>query len=82
VEAATRSAESTRQSFTRNPVSTTAGLLPLTVSIGIAGAVPHAGPLAMLQAADCALYRAKSAGRDCCREISDDGSHADRSDGD
>jgi diguanylate cyclase len=41
------------------------GSLPVTVSIGVAGALPNDTSNALLARADAALYSAKDAGRDC-----------------
>ncbi|WP_417066892.1 diguanylate cyclase [Niveibacterium terrae] len=45
------------------------GMPWVTISLGLAAAVPEAGnvsPLRLLEAADAALYEAKRAGRNCC----------------
>ena len=44
---------------------TRAGLLSITVSIGVASALPGATADDMLAGADAALYRAKAEGRNC-----------------
>ena len=53
-----------REHVSATPVDTPAGPVHVTLSIGV-GAAPHGAPLdELLRAADLALYRAKSAGRD------------------
>lgn len=68
------SAEDFREMLATNPISTTMGRLTVTASIGIAGA-RHASPLALLQAADNALYRAKTGGRNRTSELPGDSRH-------
>ena len=55
------------------PIPTSAGHVPVTVSIGVALAAPHSAEAdALLQAADRAMYEAKAAGRDAARLASRD----------
>ncbi len=53
------------------PVSTPAGPVPVTLSIGVGVADRDASLDDLLRAADLALYRAKDAGRDraCARRV-------------
>ena len=66
-----RIAERIRGMVNGEPVRTRAGLIPVTVSIGVAQARPAIGQRrdavgnALLAAADAALYQAKEQGRDC-----------------
>jgi len=66
-----RIAERIRGMVSGEPVRTRAGLIPVTVSIGVAQARPELGQRrdvvgnALLAAADAALYQAKEQGRDC-----------------
>jgi diguanylate cyclase (GGDEF)-like protein len=66
-----RIAERIRCMVNSEPVRTRAGLVPVTVSIGVAQARPAIGQRrdavgnALLAAADAALYQAKEQGRDC-----------------
>ena len=68
---AMRIAERMRVMVNGAPVRTRAGMIPVTVSIGVAQARPELGERretvgnALLAAADAALYRAKEKGRDC-----------------
>ncbi len=57
----------------RNPLQVNDQLVPVTVSIGVAGWIPAQGEeIDILQeAADKALYRAKAAGRNCIRAASE-----------
>jgi diguanylate cyclase (GGDEF)-like protein len=51
----------------------TAGISPLTLSIGITEAVPHDNAVTLLARADKALYQAKSDGRNCRRVLKHSG---------
>lgn len=68
---AVRIAERMRAMVNGEPVRTRAGMVPVTVSIGVAQARPELGERreavgnALLAAADAALYQAKEKGRDC-----------------
>jgi diguanylate cyclase (GGDEF)-like protein len=53
-----------RQKVTRQPVHTTAGLVPVTVSMGIAERRGQSAFKDLVEAADEAMYLAKRAGRD------------------
>jgi len=60
-------AEYVRQAIADTPIQVPEQTLHLTVSIGVAGTVPHTADEeamnALLKVADCALYEAKSKGR-------------------
>ena len=60
-------AERLRRSIAGQPIKTTAGLVPVTISIGVVSArfFQHSNPdfMALLSAADQALYQAKARGR-------------------
>jgi two-component system cell cycle response regulator len=47
------------------PIPTSAGEVPLTISIGVSVMGPGETEVGLLAAADTALYQAKAAGRDC-----------------
>ncbi|HSH41773.1 MAG TPA: GGDEF domain-containing protein, partial [Arenicellales bacterium] len=67
VEGAMEAAERLRAATAAEPVSTAAGNLYITVSIGLALALPEEDGLEqVLQRADRALYRAKAGGRNRC----------------
>ncbi len=69
LDVAMKIAERMRRQLGRNPVETKAGEVEVTASFGVVYAPPGvemAGE-ALIQSADEALYRAKSAGRDCVR---------------
>ena len=64
---ALRCAERLRAHISAMQVATTAGMLQFTVSIGVAVLGGHNDNWTkLLHAADCALYRAKNGGRNCC----------------
>jgi two-component system cell cycle response regulator len=65
LEAAARRAEEIRNSISSTPVVTPYGVVPVTISIGIAiaGSLTVRDPLLILEEADKALYRAKNKGR-------------------
>lgn len=67
---AATAAERVRAAVARAAVVTTAGALPVTVSVGVACAQPGDGLLDVVARADAALYRAKQEGRD--RVVADD----------
>jgi two-component system cell cycle response regulator len=62
-DAAVPVAERLREAIAEHPVTTAAGPLPVTVSIGIADAPAGTRPERLLERADAALYRAKQNGR-------------------
>lgn len=65
---ALRCAERLREHLANLQVATTAGMLGFTVSIGVAVLDGRNDSWSkLLHAADCALYSAKHAGRNCCR---------------
>ena len=53
-----------RQKVSRQPVHTSAGLVPVTVSMGVAERRGHLSLKALVESADEAMYLAKRAGRD------------------
>lgn len=57
--------EKIRRAVERHPWSDVAPGLEVTVSLGYAALTPELTPEALVAAADAALYRAKSAGRNC-----------------
>lgn len=57
-------AERLRQAVATHPISVNGTLIEMTVSIGVAVATVDSGPDTLTRAADTALYRAKTAGRD------------------
>jgi len=67
------SAERLRQAVAESPMGGTAGdAIKVTVSVGVvstAGGESGQDRLTILRAADCALYGAKSAGRNCVRGV-------------
>jgi len=62
-------AEQLRQVISAVPITTTAGQIDMTVSLGVLSTVDWNNPGAevVLREVDVALYAAKAAGRDCCR---------------
>ena len=67
---ALRLAERLRAAFAATPYAVGGRAVTATVSIGVAVAVEDgadADPIALLKAADGALYRAKIAGRNCVK---------------
>ena len=60
-----KKAEQLRKLVDRSPIETSAGPVPATISIGgmASGECPHADLGKLLRAADTALYRAKTSGR-------------------
>ncbi|SDA27358.1 diguanylate cyclase (GGDEF) domain-containing protein [Methylobacterium sp. UNC378MF] len=60
-------AEQLRCAVAQRPVRLEHGLLPISVSIGLAAFGPSESMSATLRRADAALYAAKHAGRDCVR---------------
>jgi|LNFM01.1.fsa_nt_gb diguanylate cyclase (GGDEF)-like protein len=58
-------AERFRAAVHDNPIATSAGPVPVTVSIGISERAGCHSPRALMQRADAALYRAKKQGRNC-----------------
>jgi diguanylate cyclase (GGDEF)-like protein len=66
-QGAHRLAESVRQAIANTPIQVQGQTLHLTVSIGVAGTVPQSADeeamSALIKSADCALYDAKSKGR-------------------
>lgn len=76
VDGAREVAEAIRQAIAELAIPHAASLTAahVTASLGVAGCVPHPSPRdgaeqALLQAADDALYAAKSAGRDCVAQL-------------
>jgi two-component system cell cycle response regulator len=67
VASAAAQAERLRACINREPVDTPEGLIPVTLSLGVAASEPvtEVDPDLLLHAADTALYRAKSRGRNC-----------------
>jgi diguanylate cyclase len=66
-------ADRIRSVVANTPVITDDGVINVTLSIGVAGAVDRDGLLPVLARADLALYDAKRAGRACVREFAADG---------
>ena len=66
-EDAARFAESFRARIDRKAVETPDGIIPVTLSLGVAALIdpPSARAEALIRIADAALYRAKTAGRNC-----------------
>ncbi|GAP62450.1 hypothetical protein ARMA_0873 [Ardenticatena maritima] len=67
-EIARRVAERLRHRIGSEPFTTSAGSLPITISIGLAMKPAHGEPVSLMQLitwADKALYAAKEAGRNC-----------------
>jgi two-component system, cell cycle response regulator len=62
-EALSRRAESLRSSIAREPVATSEGSIPVTLSLGAVVAATELPQDQLIKAADEALYRAKRAGR-------------------
>jgi len=58
-------AERLRQTITKEPFTTDAGPLRITISIGVAEATKHETLGKLIERADAALYEAKHAGRNC-----------------
>jgi diguanylate cyclase (GGDEF)-like protein len=60
-------AERLRARILKEPVDTPEGPIPVTLSLGVAASEPvtEVDPDLLLRAADTALYRAKSRGRNC-----------------
>jgi diguanylate cyclase (GGDEF)-like protein len=67
VASAAAQAERLRACINREPVDTPEGPIPVTLSLGVAASEPvtEVDPDLLLCAADTALYRAKSRGRNC-----------------
>jgi len=67
VASAAAQAERLRACINREPVDTPEGPIPVTLSLGVAASEPvtEVDPDLLLRAADTALYRAKSRGRNC-----------------
>jgi diguanylate cyclase (GGDEF)-like protein len=66
------SAERLRQAVAESPMGTAGDAIKVTVSVGVvsrAGGEIGQDRLTILRAADCALYSAKSAGRNCVRGV-------------
>jgi len=63
-------ADEFRQGFDRTALATTVGTLKLTVSIGVSDLGEAGSARLMMLAADQALYRAKSAGRNRVEQLS------------
>ncbi len=72
-------AEQLRRAVAQRPVRLDHGLLPISVSIGLAAFGASESMPATLRRADAALYAAKHAGRDCVHCAAEDGDHADPS---
>ncbi|WP_457108013.1 GGDEF domain-containing protein [Methylobacterium sp. P5_C11] len=72
-------AEQLRRAVAQRPVRLDHGLLPISVSIGLAAFGASESMPATLRRADAALYAAKHAGRDCVRCAAEAGDHADPS---
>jgi two-component system, cell cycle response regulator len=63
-------AETIRKAICTRPIATTAGALPITISIGVATLEPGGpfkSPAHLLKAADMAVYAAKHGGRNCVK---------------
>jgi diguanylate cyclase (GGDEF)-like protein len=56
-------AERLRDSVVAIPVPTPAGLIPVTLTLGVANFAEDSSPESLLRSADGALYRGKKAGR-------------------
>ena len=67
VDAAAQFADRLRKSICSRPLQVLGKALDITASFGVAGHEGLQGPEDLVQAADDALYRAKSAGRNCVR---------------
>ena len=65
LESARHVAERLRQSILTNPITTDAGPLRITISIGVAEALKLDTLDTLIARADAALYKAKHAGRNC-----------------
>jgi diguanylate cyclase (GGDEF)-like protein len=65
LESARIVAERLRQTITKEPFTTEAGPLRITISIGIAEATKLESLSKLIERADAALYEAKRAGRNC-----------------
>lgn len=66
-------AEQFRANVHENPIATSRGLVPVTVSIGASERTECHSPRGLMQRADAALYRAKKLGRNCVT-VNGDGS--------
>ncbi|HEY7509602.1 MAG TPA: diguanylate cyclase [Vicinamibacteria bacterium] len=58
-------AERLRAAIAERPMAAGDAAVTVTMSLGVAAASPGADAVALIQAADTALYRAKAKGRDC-----------------
>ena len=67
VDAAATFADRLRMSICSRPLQVHGKALDITASFGVAGHEGLQGPEDLVQAADDALYRAKSAGRNCVK---------------
>ena len=56
-------AERVRGSVVATPVSTSVGLIPVTLTLGVANLTEGSNPESLLRSADNALYHGKRAGR-------------------
>jgi diguanylate cyclase (GGDEF)-like protein len=66
-------AESIRRAIAAKPLCSEAGMLPVTVSIGVAAlepGMPFREPAQLVKAADLAVYAAKHGGRNCVKVFS------------
>ena len=64
-------AEQFRAAVHDNPIATSLGPVPVTVSIGISERADCQSPRSLMQRADAALYQAKKLGRNCVATTQD-----------
>ena len=67
LDSARHIAERLRKSIMKDPFLTDAGPLSITISIGVAEAIPLDTLGSLIERADIALYKAKHAGRNCVK---------------
>jgi diguanylate cyclase (GGDEF)-like protein len=67
LDSARHIAERLRKSIMKDPFITDAGPLSITISIGVAEAIPLDTLGTLIERADVALYKAKHAGRNCVK---------------
>ena len=73
--AASDLAERLREEVADHPVAANGSEIAITVSIGGAKAIPGLDPVKIVEAADAALYRAKTTGRNRVVLIDEFGAH-------